>query len=145
MTLEIRAGRPLRDALHNLAERLKIEEAKTLAILFKQSEALGTSLTQTLRVYSAEMRERRIIKAEEKANALPVKMVLPLGFCVFPVMLVVVLMPVWIRLADVFFKPRGWEAANEDLEFNGLCCGACDCLSVAGLQCGGRHQLHVVR
>ena len=103
MTLEMRAGRPLRDALHNLAERLKIAEAKTLAILFKQSEELGASLTHTLRVYSAEMRERRIIAAEEKANALPVKMVLPLGLCVFPVMLIMILLPVWVRMAGVFF------------------------------------------
>jgi tight adherence protein C len=103
MTLEVRAGRPLRDALKNLAERLKMDEARTLAVLFKQSEELGTSLTHTLRVYSAEMRERRITAAEEKANALPVKMVLPLGFCVFPVMLVMILLPVWVRMAGVFF------------------------------------------
>jgi tight adherence protein C len=103
MTLEIRAGRPLRDALNNLAERLKMDEAKTLAVLFKQSEELGTSLTQTLRVYSTDMRERRITAAEEKANALPVKMVLPLGFCVFPVVLVMILLPVWVRMAGVFF------------------------------------------
>ena len=103
MTLETRAGRPLREALQNLAERLKIEEAKTLAVLFKQSEELGTSLTQTLRVYSAEMRERRIIAAEEKANALPVKMVMPLGFCVFPVMLVMIMLPVLVRMKGIFF------------------------------------------
>jgi tight adherence protein C len=101
MTLEIRAGRPLRDALSNLAERLKMDEAKALAVLFKQSEELGTSLTQTLRVYSAEMRDKRIIAAEERANALPVKMVLPLGLCVFPVVLVMVLLPVWVRIAAV--------------------------------------------
>jgi tight adherence protein C len=103
MTLEVRAGRPLREALHNLAERLKIAEAKTLAVLFRQSEELGTSLTQTLRVYSAEMRDKRIIAAEERANALPVKMVMPLGFCVFPVMLVMIMLPVLVRMKGVFF------------------------------------------
>jgi tight adherence protein C len=102
MNLEVRAGRPLREALNALSKRLALAEAKTLATLFKQSEELGSSLTQTLRVYSAEMRERRIIAAEERANALPVKMVLPLGFCVFPVMLVMILLPVWVRIAKVF-------------------------------------------
>ena len=102
MSLEIRAGRPLREALSRLADRLKLSEAKTLATLFRQSEELGTSLTQTLRVYSAEMRDRRIVAAEERANALPVKLVLPLGFCVFPVILVMILLPMWVRMVDVF-------------------------------------------
>jgi tight adherence protein C len=81
---------------------LQLSEARTLATLFRQSEELGTSLTQTLRVYSAEMRDKRITLAEEKANALPVKIVLPLGFFIFPVMLVMILLPMWIRMADVF-------------------------------------------
>jgi len=103
MTLEMRAGRALREALHSLAERLQIEEAKTLAVLFQQSEELGTSLTQTLRVYSAEMRDRRILRAEEKANALPVQMVLPLGLCIFPVILGMIMLPVLVRMKGIFF------------------------------------------
>lgn len=103
MTLEIRAGRRLRDALHNFADRLNTDEAKSLAVLFRQSEELGTSLTQTLRIYSEEMREKRMIAAEEKANALPVKMVFPLGFCVFPVILVMVMLPMLVRFKGVFF------------------------------------------
>ena len=102
LTLEVRAGRTLREALHNLAKRINTEEAKSLAVLFQQSEELGTSLTQTLRVYSAEMREKRIVRAEEKANALPVKMVIPLGFCIFPVMMIMVMLPVIIRFKGVF-------------------------------------------
>ncbi len=103
LTLEVRAGRTLREALHNLAKRINTDEAKSLAVLFQQSEELGTSLTQTLRVYSAEMREKRIVAAEEKANALPVKMVIPLGFCVFPVMMIMIMLPVIIRFKGVFF------------------------------------------
>lgn len=103
MTLEMRAGRPMREALHNLARRINIEEARALAVLFSQSEELGTSLTNALRVYSAEMRDKRITAAEEKANALPVKMVFPLGFCVFPVILVMILAPVFIRLSGIIF------------------------------------------
>jgi tight adherence protein C len=103
MTLQMRAGKPLRDALRELADRIGIEEARSLAVLFRQSEELGTSLTEALRVYSDEMRTQRVLRAEEKANALPVKMVLPLGLCVFPVVLMIVMLPVIIRMKGVFF------------------------------------------
>ncbi|MEP9388004.1 type II secretion system F family protein [Mesorhizobium sp. KR9-304] len=103
MTLQMRAGKPLRDALRELADRIGIEEARSLAVLFRQSEELGTSLTEALRVYSDEMRTQRILRAEEKANALPVKMVLPLGLCVFPVVLMIVMLPVIIRMKGIFF------------------------------------------
>jgi tight adherence protein C len=49
------------------------------------------------------MRTQRVLRAEEKANALPVKMVLPLGLCVFPVVMMIVMLPVIIRMKGVFF------------------------------------------
>jgi len=101
MMLEVRGGRRLRDALANLATRLRIDEARVLAVLFRQSEELGTSVTQTLRVYSKEMRDLRIVRAEEKANALPIKMLLPLGAFLFPVSLIIVLVPVVIRVINL--------------------------------------------
>ncbi|ASY72040.1 type II secretion system F family protein [Sinorhizobium fredii] len=101
MMLEVRGGRRLREALANLATRLRIDEARALAVLFRQSEELGTSVTQTLRVYSKEMRDLRIVRAEEKANALPIKMLLPLGAFLFPVSLVIVLVPVVIRVISL--------------------------------------------
>ncbi len=101
MTLEMRAGRTMREALHGLARRTGLPEAKTLAVLFQQSEELGTSLVSALRVYSEEMRQRRITAAEERANALPIKMLLPLGGFVFPVILIVVLLPIMVRLTSV--------------------------------------------
>lgn len=101
MMLEVRGGRRLREALANLATRLRIDEARALAVLFRQSEELGTSVTQTLRVYSKEMRDLRIVRAEEKANALPIKMLLPLGAFLFPVSLVIVLVPIVIRVLSL--------------------------------------------
>lgn len=101
MMLEVRGGRRLREALTNLATRLRIDEARALAVLFRQSEELGTSVTQTLRVYSKEMRDLRIVRAEEKANALPIKMLLPLGAFLFPVSLVIVLVPIVIRVISL--------------------------------------------
>ncbi|RWL88189.1 MAG: type II secretion system F family protein [Mesorhizobium sp.] len=103
MNLQLRAGKPLREALRELADRIGLDEAKALAVLFRQSEELGTSLTEALRVYSAEMRSQRVLQAEERANALPVKMMIPLGLCIFPVVMMVILLPVVIRMRGIFF------------------------------------------
>ncbi|WP_292591443.1 type II secretion system F family protein [Mesorhizobium sp.] len=103
MNLQLRAGKPLREALRELADRIGLDEAKALAVLFRQSEELGTSLTDALRVYSAEMRGQRVLQAEERANALPVKMMVPLGLCIFPVVMMVIMLPVIIRMKGIFF------------------------------------------
>jgi tight adherence protein C len=98
MTLELRAGRPLEDAIEALGGRINVEEVKSLGSLLQQTEELGTSLTNALRVFSDEMQTRRILRAEERAHSLPVKLVLPLALFVFPAILVVVLMPIFIRI-----------------------------------------------
>lgn len=98
MSLEMRAGKSTREALENLGNRLGIPEAKSFATLIRQSEELGTSLVQSLRVYSEEMRQKRLAKAEEKAASLPAKLVLPLGFFIFPVVLGVTMLPIAIKL-----------------------------------------------
>ena len=102
-SLEIRAGSTLHDALFNLSHRIHVEEAAMLASLLEQTEQLGTSVTDALRVYSDEMRERRLLRAEEKAHALPAKLVLPLGLFVFPVILVVILLPAVVRVKSAIF------------------------------------------
>jgi tight adherence protein C len=98
-TLELRAGRPLTDAFNTLAHRMGIEEAHNLGSLLQQSEELGTSMSDALRVYSEEMRDKRMSRAEEKAAALPAKMTVPLTMFVFPVVLVVILLPVYVRVS----------------------------------------------
>lgn len=98
MNMELRAGRSTRDALDNLSIRLGIEEARSFATVVQQAEELGSSLVQSLRVYAEEMRAKRLARAEEKANALPVKMVIPLAFFIFPVILGITLMPVAIKV-----------------------------------------------
>jgi len=107
MSLEMRAGKSTREALENLGMRLGIPEAKSFATLIRQSEELGTSLVQSLRVYSEEMRLKRLARAEEKAFSLPVKLVLPLGFFIFPVVLGVTLLPVVIKLFGALGISRG--------------------------------------
>ena len=96
--LEIRAGRPLKDALERFADRLALEEAHAFATLINQSIDLGSSITDALRVYSDDMRHKRLSRAEEKAYALPAKLSLPMMVCIFPVIFVVVLLPVFVRV-----------------------------------------------
>ncbi|MFO1148343.1 MAG: type II secretion system F family protein [Alsobacter sp.] len=100
MSSELRAGRSTPDALDALAARLGLEEAKTLATLLKQSLELGSDVAGALQVYGAEMRDKRVAAAEEKANRLPVLMVIPLGVLIFPVILIVIMYPSIIRIMD---------------------------------------------
>jgi tight adherence protein C len=96
--LEIRAGRTLKDALERFADRLALEEARSFATLINQSIDLGSSITDALRVYSDDMRHKRLSRAEEKAYALPAKLSLPMMVCIFPVIFVVILLPVFVRV-----------------------------------------------
>jgi tight adherence protein C len=96
--LEIRAGRTMSEALEHLGDRLGIDEARSFATLIQQSAELGSSITEALRVYSDDMRHKRLSRAEEKAYALPAKLSLPMMLCIFPVLFVVILLPVFVRL-----------------------------------------------
>ncbi len=96
--LEIRAGRPLTEALDHFADRLGLEEARSFATLIQQSDELGSSITDALRVYSDDMRHKRLSRAEEKAYSLPAKLSIPMMVCIFPVLFVVILLPVAVRL-----------------------------------------------
>jgi tight adherence protein C len=96
--LEIRAGRNLKEALERFAERLALEEARAFTTLINQSIDLGSSITDALRVYSDDMRHKRLSLAEEKAYALPAKLSVPMMVCIFPVIFVVILLPVFVRL-----------------------------------------------
>jgi tight adherence protein C len=97
--LEIRAGRTMTDALEHLADRLGLEEARSFSTLIQQSDELGSSITEALRIYSDDMRHKRLSRAEEKAYSLPAKLSLPMMICIFPVLFVVILLPVAVRLA----------------------------------------------
>jgi tight adherence protein C len=103
MGAEMRAGRSTIDALGSLADRISIDEARSLVAMLRQSIELGTDVGDALRVFSDEMRDSRLFRAEERANQLPVKMVGPLGLFIFPVILGLVMLPVIIRLFSVLF------------------------------------------
>ena len=97
-TLEMRAGRSLSDTLEHFGDRLGLEEARAFATLLQQSEELGSSMTEALRVYSDDMRHKRLSRAEEKAYSLPAKLSVPLVLCVFPVLVVVIMLPAYVRV-----------------------------------------------
>jgi len=101
MGSEMRAGRSTVDALDGLADRLNLDEARIFVAMLRQSIELGSDVGDALRIYSDEMRAKRLLRAEEMANKLPVKLVLPLGACIFPVVLLVVMVPVIIRLLSI--------------------------------------------
>jgi tight adherence protein C len=98
--LEIRAGRTMTDALNHLGERLGLEEARSFATLIQQSDELGSSISDALRVYSDDMRHKRLSRAEEKAYSLPAKLSVPMMVCIFPVLFIVILCPVIVRVSS---------------------------------------------
>jgi tight adherence protein C len=97
--LEIRAGRTMTEALEHLGDRLGLDEARSFATLIQQSDELGSSVSDALRVYSDDMRHKRLSRAEEKAYSLPAKLAVPMMVCIFPVLFIVILCPVIVRLA----------------------------------------------
>jgi tight adherence protein C len=101
MSAEMRAGRGMVEALESLADRLSLQEAGSLVAMLRQSIELGSDVGEALRVFSDEMRDKRLLRAEEKANKLSVKMVIPLGLFIFPVVLLVTVLPVMIKLLKV--------------------------------------------
>jgi tight adherence protein C len=102
MGAEMRAGRSSVEALNSLADRLGIDEASTFVAVLRHSIELGGDIVEAMRVYSDEMRDKRLLRAEEQANKLSVKMVLPLALCIFPVILTIVMLPVILKLMTVF-------------------------------------------
>lgn len=101
--LKLRAGASRDEAFRALAETAGVDEIRSFATLLIQSDKLGTSVGSTLRVYAEEMREKRQMRAEEKAHRLPVLISIPLVVCMLPVMIGVLMLPAGIRVArDVF-------------------------------------------
>ncbi len=101
VALEMQAGKSREQALRNLAERIGINEVRSLVTLLLQSESLGTSIGLSLRVHAEEMRRKRLVRAEEKGNKLPTKMAIPLICFILPSLMSVVLTPLIIQFIRV--------------------------------------------
>jgi len=95
---EIRIGRTRVEALRELATRTGVEDIKALVAMLVQTERFGTSIAQSLRVHSDELRTKRRQRAEELAAKATVKMIPPLVFFIFPALFVVILGPAIISI-----------------------------------------------
>lgn len=96
-TLLMRAGASREDALRKLGQNSNVDEIRSFSTLLIQSDKLGTSLATTLRVYAAEMRESRRLRAEEKAHRLPVLLAIPLVVFMLPTMIGVLTLPAIVQ------------------------------------------------
>ncbi len=103
VSLELRAGRARAEALKNMARKSGVTEIQSFATLIIQSDRLGSSIGQALKVYAAEMREARRMRAEEKAHRLPVLLAVPLVVFLLPVMIGVLMLPAAISMRSSLF------------------------------------------
>ena len=103
INLELRAGKARSEALRNLADRTGVDDLSALVTMLIQTDKFGTSVAQSLRVYSETLRTKRRQRAEEAAAKTGVKMVFPLVFCIFPAIWVVTIGPAAIRFITVLF------------------------------------------
>ena len=101
MTLELRAGNSKEKALRNLAMRTGVEDVETLVSMLIQAERFGTSIADSLRVHSENLRTKRRQRAEEKAAKISLKLLFPLIFCIFPALMLVLLGPAMIQIYRV--------------------------------------------
>lgn len=101
---EMRLGRSRTDALRELARRTGLDDIKSLVGMLVQTERFGTSIAQSLRVYSDDLRLKRRQRAEEAAAKLSVKMVPVLVFFIFPALMIVILGPAAITIMRQFVK-----------------------------------------
>jgi tight adherence protein C len=99
---ETRAGKPRLEALRDMGERSMVDDLKAFAAMLIQTERLGTSLAQSLRVFADSLRTIRRQRAEEAAAKTAVKLIFPLVFFIFPALLVVILGPGILRIMKFF-------------------------------------------
>ena len=97
---EIRAGRPREQALRNLADRTGLADIKGLVGLLVQTMRFGTGVSDALRVYSEEFRDKRMQRAEEQAAKMGTMLIFPLVLCMFPVFFIVAIGPAVIRIME---------------------------------------------
>jgi tight adherence protein C len=104
VNLERQLGASRTLAMRNMAERTGAEELSSLVALLVQTERFGTSVGEALRTFAQSMREARSMRSEEAAEKLAVKLLFPLVFFIFPVMLLVMGGPAGITIYDVMIR-----------------------------------------
>jgi tight adherence protein C len=101
---EMQIGQGRADALRAMGERTNVGDLRTFVGAMVQADAFGIPVAQVLRVQSAEMRVKRRQRAEEKAQQVPVKITIPLIFCILPTLFIAVMGPAVLSIMDSFNK-----------------------------------------
>ena len=104
MTKEIQVGLSRKEALRNMAERVKQGDLRAVAMALIQADELGVSIGSILRIQSEQMRSRRFDRAEKLANEAPTKMLGPLMLCIFPAVFIILLGPVLMNAMKGFMQ-----------------------------------------
>ena len=107
VNLELRAGAPRERALRNLGIRTGVEEVEVFVAMINQADRFGTSIAQSLRVHSETVRTLRRQKAQEAAAKIPLKLLFPLIFCIFPALMLVIIGPAVIQMIRVVLPSMG--------------------------------------
>ena len=101
LSLEMRAGKERREAMRSMADRINLEDVNSWVSLLIQTDRLGTSITQAIRIQSDSLRTKRSQRLEEIAAKIPTKLLFPTIFCIFPSLFLVILGPAVIRILKV--------------------------------------------
>jgi tight adherence protein C len=101
---EIRVGKQQGEAFRDMSKRVRMQELTLLVAAIDQATRMGTGLSHALRLQATEIRERRMSFIKEQAGKLPVKMMLPLVFCIFPALFVVILGPAAVKMMEMSAK-----------------------------------------
>jgi len=97
---ELNMGKMRREALRDMAKRVDVDDVTNFLSSIIQADQLGVSITNVLRLQSKQVRANRRMRAEEKSQKAPIKILLPLLLCIFPTILIVLLGPAIIQLVD---------------------------------------------
>jgi tight adherence protein C len=107
LNLEVNAGKSRAQSLRNLATRTEVDDLKALVAVLIQTDKFGTSVSQSLRVFSDSLRVKRRQRAEERSAKTTIKMIPPLVFFIMPSIFVVVLGPAIITIVQEFLPGLG--------------------------------------
>ena len=115
---DIKVGKSMEEALADMAERVKVLSFFSFVSSLIQAQRLGADIGPTLRAQAEQMRYQRLILAEERVNKLPVKLLIPLVFFVFPSISVLLIGPAMIQIQTKFPKPEQLQSEKTETAKN---------------------------